>query len=87
MSHSQVSNLASVHGSGVDLLHHELVHPEPGAKHAADGVSSFSNKLVGACLAIVGSTIAATSNVYCEWLVKQQPQERAALCSELLYAR
>lgn len=82
---TQVSNLASVHGSGVDLLHHELVHPAEGARHAADGVSSFPNKLVGACLAIVGSTIAATSNVYCEWLVKQQPEESIHLQNMQLY--
>lgn len=32
-------------------------------------------KFVGACLAVLGSCVAASSNVFCEWLVKRSPQD------------
>jgi len=42
------------------------------ASHIEPGMST---KLAGVLSALVGSTVAASSNVYCEWLVKQQPEE------------
>mmetsp|Transcript_42415 Transcript_42415/g.122702 ORF Transcript_42415/g.122702 Transcript_42415/m.122702 type:complete len:405 (-) Transcript_42415:64-1278(-) len=53
------------------LPHHIYVTIEEGPE--ATGLSS--RKLIGAALAMVGSTIAASSNVYCEWLVKQHPHD------------
>ncbi|CAK0866224.1 unnamed protein product, partial [Prorocentrum cordatum] len=45
-----------------------------------------SGKLVGAGLALVGSTVAAASNVYCEWLVKLHPEDSLHFQNMQLYA-
>jgi UDP-sugar transporter A1/2/3 len=44
-----------------------------------------SGKLVGTGLAMVGSTVAASSNVFCEWLFKQRPDESVYFQSIQLY--
>merc|ERR1712062_697257 len=41
--------------------------------------------LVGVLFALAGSTIAASSNVYCEWLVKQRPEESIHFQNMQLY--
>mmetsp|Transcript_61972 Transcript_61972/g.177761 ORF Transcript_61972/g.177761 Transcript_61972/m.177761 type:complete len:549 (+) Transcript_61972:193-1839(+) len=45
-----------------------------------------STKLFGAALALLGSSIAASSNVFIEWLVKQQPKESIHLQNMQLYS-
>merc|ERR1719330_1122478 len=51
------------------------------------GVSAAEHgpKLVGAVLAVIGSCIAASSNVFCEWLVKQHPEDSINLQNLQLY--
>eukprot|EP00929_Paragymnodinium_shiwhaense_P061581 TRINITY_DN30765_c0_g1_i1.p1 TRINITY_DN30765_c0_g1~~TRINITY_DN30765_c0_g1_i1.p1 ORF type:complete len:513 (-),score=132.20 TRINITY_DN30765_c0_g1_i1:210-1748(-) len=43
------------------------------------------SKMVGAGLAIIGSSIAASSNVFCEWLVKMRPEESIHFQNMQLY--
>jgi len=45
----------------------------------------MSTKFLGVLFALFGSTIAASSNVYCEWLVKQQPEESIHFQNMQLY--
>jgi len=44
-----------------------------------------SAKLIGACLAIFGSSVAASSNVFCEWLIKQHPEDSVHFQNMQLY--
>jgi len=52
------------------------------ASHIEPGMST---KLAGVLSALVGSTVAASSNVYCEWLVKQHPEESIHFQNMQLY--
>lgn len=54
-----------------ELPHHLYVSTLQGP----EATPRWSRKIIGALLSVVGSTIAASSNVYCEWLVKQHPQD------------
>eukprot|EP00747_Dinoflagellata_sp_TGD_P028941 gnl/TRDRNA2_/TRDRNA2_133581_c0_seq1.p1 gnl/TRDRNA2_/TRDRNA2_133581_c0~~gnl/TRDRNA2_/TRDRNA2_133581_c0_seq1.p1 ORF type:complete len:416 (+),score=70.46 gnl/TRDRNA2_/TRDRNA2_133581_c0_seq1:101-1348(+) len=73
--------------------HHEVATPISSSAgiaaatgSAASGqVQLISPKLIGACLAIIGSTIVAASNVFCEWLMKQSPGDSVNLQTMQLY--
>lgn len=49
------------------------------------GLAGHGPKFVGAVLGVIGSCIAASSNVFCEWLVKQHPEDSINLQNLQLY--
>jgi len=66
---------------------HGLASQETSDLGAGDGGQGwgYSKRFIGAVLAIIGSCIAASSNVFCEWLVKQRPEDSLHLQNLQLY--
>merc|ERR1712241_1619052 len=65
--------------------HHSVVVSSTSTASSSQVGPGMSTKLVGCLFAVVGSTIAASGNVYCEWLVKQQPEESIHFQNMQLY--
>jgi len=71
--------------NGHSAQHSVAVSSQASAAPATQVELGMPTKLVGVIFAVVGSTVAASSNVYCEWLVKQQPEESIHFQNMQLY--